>query len=1102
MADLPQEPTAQILYQMLEDTHPKMVEALHQAAISPWYDLPFFMAVRAEDDGRNEALLPCLSRYSFVVPLNRENGSSIYGVRPDERDWLQRHWIGQDPAAFQAAHQRAYTYRHTHPDPLNPDAHAQNELYHLFFADFEAALNRLTDLFRIYFTERRLAAMERLLATAAEARTYLSLLNQTDLHRLDNLLIHLNTRLAQRRGQWQESLEPLRGLLKDPNLAHDLVPNVIRAYGLALSQTGQHVEAIEQLKLALSEFEQRAATAEQPYLLQAELGYTMIALGDAYVALAAQAQGYKQNVSVLPFGYIQILRDAFNFFISLPLACFLTLTLGYRVWLPQFWPVYERLDWIIARLFATAARYYKKADPLLESDETYQISTSRAGIPNLEYIPQQEAVFADEKLALLYLQMGAYHQARELFDYLLSEQEAPLGEFRRASVRVGLAQALIHLDEAALAQAELERAMMILEFYEEPDLQAVASTVWGQALLAGGATADTSAITTAITHLSEAIQLHQAQNQWVKATEVSEYLLALTRDDTYELTAEQKKKGQQKADLPQRHYPVPYRNAVTSLFRRLVFLILAIMVFFIMPMSSIKMDISTSVIPRITFQARPLMEGVTALNLAESDVLIDLGAQLFFGYLLLSTGLGLLAMLFTPLRRVQEAGEAQVIRLDERGLQVGKDRTQNSINWDDATRYIQADVRLFNSWLPDASYSVLQAGLRSIFIGGSTAWYPSLRDRIAAQLPPETEQIRLSHAIVRSRLGLVFVLTAVLLLTISLMGSLTPQLVSLDWLGPYSLADFYPYVYLGFFVPMGWWFIAQPLRKRWWVEPATTPAYWAGGIGLLLAILRLATQFRPWLTIPDIYPDLLILILVTVSSIILWRARHPNGRPVQPPWLRLGAVITSAIICLFMLAHTGQVVLAYHYLTTGNHFRDEALTQPEQSTAAWQAYQRSVDIAEIKLLGLMSTHTPGRTPGIPQPHEFIWLQAQNGKAAMSSQLGDYETAIITYTNLLSVTDEQAKAYAGRAIAYQGMAAARGGQTDAYIRAIADYNEAIRRDSTNADYYLWRGVAYHSLGIIDQAAIDYLTALDETVTDGLRQEGRSQALSGLRWLQDR
>ncbi|MDX1489111.1 MAG: hypothetical protein R3268_12960, partial [Acidiferrobacterales bacterium] len=425
--DLTQEPGAQILYQMLEDTHPKMVEALHQAAISPWYDLPFFTAVRAQDDGRNEALLPRLARYSFITPLNSANGDTIYGVRADERDWLQRHWISQNPAAYVVAHQRAYTYRHTHPDPVNPDAHAQNELYHLFFADFEAALNRLTDLFRIYFTERRLAAMERLLATVAEAQTYLNLLDQPDLHRMDNLLIHLSIRVTQLRGQWQASLEPLRGLLEDPTLSPDLAPYVIRAYGLALSQTGQHVEAIEQLKFALSEFEQRTETAEQTPILQAEQGYTMIALGDAYVALAVQAQGYRQDVAVLPFvGRFQILRDAFNFFISLPLVFFLTFYLGYRVWLPQFWPVYEKLDWIIARLFATAARYYKKADPLLESDKAYQTSTTQAGIPNLEHIPQQEGIFADEKLALLYLQMGAYHQARELFDYLLSEQEAPL----------------------------------------------------------------------------------------------------------------------------------------------------------------------------------------------------------------------------------------------------------------------------------------------------------------------------------------------------------------------------------------------------------------------------------------------------------------------------------------------------------------------------------------------------------------------------------------------------------------------------------------------------------------------------------------------------
>jgi hypothetical protein len=214
-ADPTTEPGAQLLYQMLDDTHPKMVKALYIAAISPWYDLPFFAAVRNDDDDRDAALLPRLTRYSFVVTTPTEGGETLYSVRADERAWLQQHWINHDPDAFRAAHQRAYAYRHTHPDPVNPDAHAQNELYHLFFADFNAAMDRLSDLFRIYFTERRLTAIERLLATADEAYTYLILLDQPDLHQLDNLLIHLDNRLAQLRGHWQDSLEPLSELLED-----------------------------------------------------------------------------------------------------------------------------------------------------------------------------------------------------------------------------------------------------------------------------------------------------------------------------------------------------------------------------------------------------------------------------------------------------------------------------------------------------------------------------------------------------------------------------------------------------------------------------------------------------------------------------------------------------------------------------------------------------------------------------------------------------------------------------------------------------------------------------------------------------------------------
>ncbi|MCB8945304.1 MAG: tetratricopeptide repeat protein [Ardenticatenaceae bacterium] len=1133
--DLPQDPAAQLLYQMLEDTHPKMVEALYQASISPWYDLPFFTAVRAEDDGRNEALLPRLTRYSFIIPLQSNNGHTIYSVRPDERDWLQRHWIASNPQDFQATHQRAYTYRHTHPDPANPDAHAQNELYHLFFADFAAAADRLTDLFRIYFTDRRLTAMERLLTTADEARTYLELLQHPGLHDLDNLLLHLNTRLSQLRGYWRESIEPLRRLLEDPKLSHDLAPYVVRAYGLALCQIDQHVEAIEQLKFALTEFEQRTQTADHPRILQAEQGYTMIALGDAYIGLAAQARGISQDMTVPTFGRFHILSDFFNFFISLPLVFYLTFYLGYRVWLPQFWPIYKDLDWIIARLFATAARYYKKADPLLEAESAQAQQANQAGTINLEYLPRQEGVFADEKLAYLYMQMGAYREARQLFDYLLSEQEAPLGEYRRASIRVGLAHTLVQLNENNLARTELERAMTVLEFYEEPELQAIARAVLGQAMLeTSSQTADPEATTTAaIYHLYEAMQLHQAQGHWIKATEVSEYLLAITHDSAYSLTADQKEDAQQTAEtLSKRHYPMPYRNRVTTLFRRFVLVLLAVIVFFLMPMSTIKLDIGTSTVPQITFQASPLldpsnadftpdlMQGVTALNLAQPpnpDVLVTLGIQLVLGYLLISTSLGLLAMSFTPLRQVQKAGQAQVMRLDAQGIRVGQGWTQSSINWSDATRYIQADVRLLQNWLPDSSYSVLQAGPRSIFIGGSTAWYASLRNRIARQLPPATEQIHLSHTLIRSRMGICILITSLILFTIALMGTFAPQIVPQDWLGPYSLADLYPYVYLGFFIPMIWWYIYQPLHKRWRIEPATTPIYWAGGIGLLLAILRLSTRFRPWFTIPDIYPDLLITGLLLATAIIIWNARDYQKVLVRPNWLRLGSAVFAGILSLFMVAHLIQVVLAYHHLIRGNYYQTLALEEPE--TAAHEAdslaaYKLSLDITETKLLGLLDTHTPSRTAvGIPRPSQFIWQQAKNGRAAMASQAGDYATAVADYTELLQVTNDAASVYVSRAIAYQGLAVSSetavpdngslNTQEDFNIKALADYNSAIQLDDENANYYLWRGVAYHSLGNIDQAQLDYEAALDiteATDTTPLNETGQSQALTGLGWIE--
>jgi hypothetical protein len=152
-------------------------------------------------------------------------------------------------------------------------------------------------------------------------------------------------------------------------------------------------------------------------------------LGDAYVGLASSIRGdiaQEQSQS----GFWHRLGDLSTLLISLPLVLYLSLLLGWRVWRPRFWPVLRNLDWIIARLFVTGARYYREADRLLEMH----------GIP-------AESVFADEKLAYLYLDLGDAQKAEQLFLRLLAEIEAPLSGYHQASVCVELGEIYLQLHQ-------------------------------------------------------------------------------------------------------------------------------------------------------------------------------------------------------------------------------------------------------------------------------------------------------------------------------------------------------------------------------------------------------------------------------------------------------------------------------------------------------------------------------------------------------------------------------------------------------------------------------------------------------------------------------
>ena len=1100
------ETTAGLLEEILDTVHPLMAEGFYLASVPEWYTHDLFAAMRNRDDGRDQGLIDRLQRYSFVTTLADGEGGPVYAVRPEHRAVLQRQWIQSDPQAYLAAHQRALAYWEANPDP-NPFAQAQNRLYHLFFVDREVAVAYLVGLFRTYQNERQLAAIKRLLDTADEARSYLALLESEPLDQLGYLLTYLRARLGQLRGAWDESLQELDTLRQQADLLPALTPYVLRAYGHALVDAGKFVEAIEQYRAALALFDKQAAGEGDSDTIQSERAHTMIALGDAHVGLAVAARGYGERRYVEPAGRVGV-RAFLTFLSALPLVVYLSFYLGRGVWRPRFWPVLRHFDWIIARLFTTGADQYKRADPLLE----------RHGVP-------AEAVVADEKLAYLYLMLGDGRQAQSLFTRLLAEEEAPLGEYRQASVRVGLGEAHLLLQQAAEALTPLRTALPVAERYEDEMLAARACALLAEALCRSGEQEE------ALQQFARSLRGYQQEERWVWATGIGERLDAIRVQPKWP-AALQGQAGAISDSLSRRQYPVRFRHPALTLFRRLFLLALPV-VLLMVPLLTVVVDAGIEVVPVIQFRAAPLLDptqtvtsslsqGVTAANAVQTtntDAILWLAIVLSGSYLALSLLLGVAVIALTPLRTVQTRGRAAAVHLDEEGVRVGEKGDApgvdaQTISWEEVARFVKADARLVDEYMFDGSSFALESPQERLVIGSDASWYRSLRRRIGQRLPASARVLNLDYRMWPSWPGILYLLNLLLIGLVFLLAALAPDSLWVDLAAtPYSLGELYPYLYLGLVLIPLWWAVIRPLQIRLNLKPDTSLPWWVLGAGLLLAVLQAATFFRPLLTGVNLYPPLITVILLAAGGWAIWRSGGAAGN-VYSVWTRGLVAIAVVAVSLLMLSLLWRDVRAYHYLVVGNHWRDRALesADPEQTddwlTRAVAAYDRAARIGIAEVLGVDGRRAGPVPLGIPEPESFSWVSALLSKAALQAELGRYDEAISTYNDAFPYTNQQDQVYAWRALIRQswGTEPTAEGAVDAeagqYALALRDLDQAIELNPDQAAYYLWRGVALQALDRTTAAYDDYERALAVTAADGgqpLAASGRAEAFTGQGWI---
>ncbi len=1134
-----QDESAALLAAVLADSHPLMVEAFCIAALAYRFDLPLFSAVRDRDDGRDAGLVERLKPYSFVIPLAYEaEAGPAFVVRSREREALNRRWIEQDGAAYCAAHGRALVHWEAHPDS-NPFAQAQHRVYHGLLVEdrFDTAVALLIGQFRTYRNERQFAAIERLLGVGREAQGYLALLGRKDrVSQLGDLLGYLDLRLAQLREDWDRAGRLLEALQARPSLDPRLMPYSLRAQGLQLQGQKQYVDAIEKLKGALNAFDDELrhvgkVTLFQPENdLRAERAYTLLDLGRAHVDLANSVRGERPWESPRT-GVGRWVRAGSSLLASLPLVLYLAAHLGRAVWSPSFWAALPGLDWIIARLYGVGARYYRRADADLE----------RYGQP-------AEGTVADESLADLYLALGHAREA-ELLYRPLAQESALVGPYRRATAQVSLAKAWLRQGRPEPAAEVLPAALSALEPYGDRDLEARAGELLGEALLFTGQPAK------GVNLLAASCRRYQESEAWVQATGLVERLQGWIRSGR--LAGDAQAGAQQVIDgLPLRQYPGRYRHPLLVGFRRFMLLMLPI-VLLLAPLLTIKLGTGVALVPEIHFRPEPIMDpniqvalslsqGVVRADISQvevSNMLLWAAGGLVLAYLVLSFGLGLAAIALTPLGSVQKRGRGATVCLDGERITLGSESTgcregqsgadpPQQVVWKDATQFVQADTCLWRAPMADASAVGVAAGAAPVVIPASTAWYGSLCERMRRLKPESARTTNLSYSILRSPLGVLYLLNLAFLGVLGVLAAVQSKGLIFQRLpgNSYSLVDLYPYFYLFLVVAPLWWAVVQPLRRRLVLQPRSRLPLIVLGAGLVLVLAEVLLRFRPLLMALDVYVPLAALILLVSGEVAVWRARQA-GRPVYPTVLRLATAALAGAACLLMVTLLWRDVWAYHYLVQGNWLRDEAMqsqktkSSEETELASWQAvpsYKLATELGRQPVWGVTTQAAARIRVGVPPARSLTWLSALTNEAALETQLGRYPDATQLYSQTLDYTDQPDQVYAWLAVIRlsQGTQAPsqQGVQVNAnqYEEAIRLLDKAIELNPRRANYFLWRGVAYHALvkssdctispppGVenpLVEARDSYSQALAMRKRDdvALKAPERERAHTGLGWL---
>ena len=873
---------SQILH-FVNNRPPVLREGIFLASIPYSYDLNLIRKLRQRDDGRDQKLVDWLvKKLSFVQPIPNDESEHVhYRMDEDERELLQKHWLESDPNAYVEAHQRALAFWEDYP-VQDPFIQRQNTLYHLMIIDPMAGIHLLARTFRQYANQRHLAAIDRLLDIAKTARSFLAFRPNLpvlegsrgwNLAYLDSWLHYLHARLAQLRKQWLQSEPTLLMLLENDTLPKVLFPYVVRAYALVLSKKGQYVEAIEQFEFAAQAFAQQLGMEDQQ-------AYTMISLGDTYVELAITARGDRARLVPLEMDWQERVGGIFSLPLVLPLVAYLSVQ-GINLWHPRSWPTLQKQDWIIARLFGHATKWYQQANDLLEAISGRSEWWGRP----------------EEKLAWLYLQLGEAEQAKLFFEELLADDVAPLSEYTLATVQVGLARSRLQLGEPSETSSLINKALPALEKYEDVEFQAQAHQLLAEAYLMQNRLAE------AIPHFEQALKAYQRLHDLVGATDIVERLQEIQHEEVIPVTDEEVAVISNITQLlPVREYLVRFQHPTLVFFRRVMMIALATSLFIVSMQTVYVAPIELIQNTEMFAQTDQFWGLNVSASLQESMTSLAIYRSLPFRLLVLLFDVSIITLFYmflgaymigrTEWNTVQTMTRSKAIRMDKEGITIGYSYPESirSIRWVDVTHVVIADMRWWLRPMRNHAGMILTNQQQQFVLQANATWYESLKRHVPEWLAARQDQGRavqkvdLSYTLLRSKMGLLYGSGLLLLLGLAIAYELWPTTIEQNLFGTaYSVLDLYPYLFLTLFLPPVWWGVIQPLYMLARIGRHQPLLHWVVRLGVILGLLRLLTYSQTWFLYPDIYPSLTILALLGNAILTFRWAAHPI---IPPPTVR------------------------------------------------------------------------------------------------------------------------------------------------------------------------------------------------------------------------